>query len=53
MSTKRQILINQARSLLRDLTSPAFFEYNETITFTIDEVDFEYSEVDMDEECGF
>ena len=48
--TKRQVLINQARDLLKDLQSPAFFEHNETLTFTIDEVDFEYFKKDLDKQ---
>lgn len=50
MPTKRQVLINQARTLLNDLQSPAFFDHNETLAFTIDEVDFEYSEEDLDQQ---
>jgi len=37
------------RSALNDLQSPAHFDYDETITFTIDEMDFEYTEENLDE----
>jgi len=47
---RRQVLIHQARALLRDLTSPSFFDINETITFTINECDFEFTEEELDEQ---
>jgi len=51
---KRQLLIKQARAMLRDLTSPAFFDYDSSLVFVIDEVEFEYCEDELDHEsCNY
>ena len=51
MPTKRQELINQMRAALNDLQSPAFFDYNETLTFTIGDLDYEFTEEDLEEQA--
>jgi hypothetical protein len=50
--TKRQQLISQARGMLRDLQSPAYFDTNETLLFTIGDMDFEYTEENLEEQAS-
>ena len=52
MSTRRGQLIAQMRAALHDLQSPAHFEYNETIVFTIGDMDFEFDEESLEEDLG-
>jgi hypothetical protein len=40
--TRRGQLIAQMRAALNDLQSPAYFDYNETLPFTIADMDFEF-----------
>ncbi len=46
--TKRQLLIRQLRSALRDLTSPSHFDYDSSLCFDIDETSFEYEEEQLE-----
>ena len=45
--TKRQLLITQMRAALGDLTRPELDDT--TLVFTIDEVEFEYTEENLHE----
>ena len=47
--TRRQQMIAQSRSLLNHLQSPAFFDYNETLTFEIADIEFEFTSEDLEE----
>jgi len=44
MENRREQLIRQMRTALNDLQSPAFFDHNETLTFTIGDLDYEFDE---------
>ena len=49
---RRQQLITQMRDALNQLQSPAHFDYNETVAFTIGELDFEFDEEALSEESA-
>ena len=48
--TKHQLLIKQLRSALNDLQRPNYFDEESSLIFTIDEMEFEYEEEQLEEE---
>ena len=46
--TRRQQLIKQMRTTLNDLENPNFFTNNETLTFTIADMDFEFDKEQLE-----
>jgi len=38
------------RAALNSLQSPAYFDYNSTLTFTVGDLDFEFEESDLEQD---